>query len=299
MLSTENLKAFALAAELGSFSAAARQLGKAQSAVSTAIANLEIDAGVTLFDRSGHKPELTAEGRALLPFADGVLLGVREFGAKATSLSEGVEDKLVFAVEEGVNLNPVVDQFLEFSERFPHVALDILEPGLNDTADLLKSGRADLGLMIEREHYPVGFQFRGVGHSLIASFCHPDHPLAALDVVSFKELRQHRQLEMQSVNTPELRPKGAKKTALVWHVESPYLMVDMLLRGLGWAELPLHVASDHVAEGRLKRLNYSFQQSDMLEGVDVVWTEHNIMGTAGRWLRDQFLNLPQQVWRGD
>jgi DNA-binding transcriptional LysR family regulator len=299
MLSTENLKAFALAAELGSFSAAARRLGKAQSAVSTAIANLEIDAGVTLFDRSGHKPELTAEGRALLPFADGVLLGLREFGAKASSLGEGIEDRLVFAVEEGVNLTPVVDQLREFSTAFPQVVLEILEPGLNDTADLLKKGRADLGLMVERENYPVGFQFRGVGHGLIAPFCHPDHPLAALEIVSYTDLRQHRQLEMRSLSTPDVRPKGSQKSPLVWHVESPYLMVDMLLRGLGWAEVPLHITGPHVAAGRLIQLNYSFQQSDMLEGVDVVWTERNVMGTAGRWLRDRFLSLPQQVWRGD
>ena len=49
MPNIENFRAFVLAAELGSFSAAARQMGKAQSAVSTAIANLEIDADVQLF----------------------------------------------------------------------------------------------------------------------------------------------------------------------------------------------------------------------------------------------------------
>jgi hypothetical protein len=43
-LSLEQLQAFA-AAETGSFSAAARQLGKAQSVVSAAVANLEIDLG--------------------------------------------------------------------------------------------------------------------------------------------------------------------------------------------------------------------------------------------------------------
>ena len=64
--SPEALTAFAEAATLGSFSAAARKLGKSQSTVSTAIANLEIDLGITLFDRSTRKPALTEHGRVML-----------------------------------------------------------------------------------------------------------------------------------------------------------------------------------------------------------------------------------------
>ena len=65
MPNIENFRAFVLAAELGSFSAAARQMGKAQSAVSSAIANLEVDADVQLFDRSSRNPVLTEAGAAL------------------------------------------------------------------------------------------------------------------------------------------------------------------------------------------------------------------------------------------
>lgn len=57
--SPESLIAFVEAASLGSFSAAARKLGKSQSTVSTAIAHLEIDLGLTLFDREKRYPVLT------------------------------------------------------------------------------------------------------------------------------------------------------------------------------------------------------------------------------------------------
>ena len=66
-VSIEQLEAFAAAAEQGSFSAAGRSLGKAQSAISTQVANLEIDLGVELFDRSGRSPVLTEAGARLLP----------------------------------------------------------------------------------------------------------------------------------------------------------------------------------------------------------------------------------------
>ena len=60
MSSLDQLQAFVSAADHGSFSAAARQLGKAQSAVSTAVINLEIDTGVDLFDRSGLGEQIGA-----------------------------------------------------------------------------------------------------------------------------------------------------------------------------------------------------------------------------------------------
>ena len=65
-LSFEQLQAFLTTVETGSFSAAARKLGKAQSSISGLISNLEIDAGFEVFDRSKRTPPLTAEGLALL-----------------------------------------------------------------------------------------------------------------------------------------------------------------------------------------------------------------------------------------
>ena len=71
--SPDALVAFVLSAELGSFSAAARQLGKRQSTISEAIANLEIDLGVMLFDRQARLPTLSEAGANLLPLARRIL----------------------------------------------------------------------------------------------------------------------------------------------------------------------------------------------------------------------------------
>nr|WP_256717863.1 LysR family transcriptional regulator [Shewanella sp. UCD-KL12] len=67
------LEAFVLSVKHGSFSAAARKLGRAQSRVSTAIANLEIDLGFELFDRSAKLPVLTKLGEDMYIEAQAVL----------------------------------------------------------------------------------------------------------------------------------------------------------------------------------------------------------------------------------
>ena len=64
--SLEQLQAFVVTVETGSFSGAARRLGKSQSSISAAIANLEVDLGNKLFSRDSRKPKLTAEGLRLL-----------------------------------------------------------------------------------------------------------------------------------------------------------------------------------------------------------------------------------------
>lgn len=58
-MNLQQLETLLMVVNTGSFSAAARKLGKAQSAVSTAISDLEIDLDLQLFDRSGRYPVLT------------------------------------------------------------------------------------------------------------------------------------------------------------------------------------------------------------------------------------------------
>lgn len=297
-MSPDSLQAFVLAAELGSFSAAARRLNKAQSAVSTAIANLEIDTGLQLFDRSTRSPTLTPEGRALLPHANGILLGTREFMAKAGSMAEGTEDRLGVVVEQGINPAPLYATLDRFSTAFPTVSLEVFSTGPADTGSLLTGGQADLGLMIAQESYPVGFQFRGVGHSTIVSVCAPDHPLAACPNPRHADLRQHRQIVLRRHLRPSDTVTGAVKSPLVWHVESPDLIAALVMRGHGWAELPMASVSRHIAQGTLWRLACDFQQSDAHEGIDVVWTERRALGRAGQWFRDQLLSVPQGAWLG-
>jgi DNA-binding transcriptional LysR family regulator len=292
----EQLQAFVSAADYGSFSAAARQLGKAQSAVSTAVINLEIDTGVDLFDRSRRNPSLTEAGRVLLKYARSVLRSNSEFMAQATSVSEGVEAQLGIAIEQGVFVHSLLDLFNELALQFPLLDVEIFDPGPSDVAELVKSGRADIGIMTEQESYPQGFFFRGVGHSLQIPVCSPNHPLSTLERVSHADLRRYRQVVMQSRSMDSDNSARVKKSPKTWSSESPYLILDLVLSGLGWAELPWTVVAEKLESGELIRLSYGFQQTDNIHGVDVVWTERRALGVGGRWLMEKLLELDPDLW---
>src|SRR5690606_3815831 len=99
-ISPESLQAFALAANCGSLSAAARRLGKSQSTVSEAVARLELDLGVELFERGPRRLLLTEAGSNLLVHAEEVLAASDRLTRHAASLASGQEAKLTLALSD-------------------------------------------------------------------------------------------------------------------------------------------------------------------------------------------------------
>src|ERR1700679_4020103 len=75
-VSSDQLGPFIAAVEEGSFSAGARKLHRAQSAVSELVSNLEAQLGVALFDRSERYPKLTLAGVQLVADARSVVANV-------------------------------------------------------------------------------------------------------------------------------------------------------------------------------------------------------------------------------
>src|SRR3984957_5174564 len=98
-VSLDQLRTFIAAADEGSFSAAGRRLRRAQSVVSQTLANLEGQLGAKLFDRSGHLPVLTDQGRGMLADAGAVAGNVDLLKARAKSLAAALEPELRAAVD--------------------------------------------------------------------------------------------------------------------------------------------------------------------------------------------------------
>ncbi len=298
MPTLDQFHAFVTAVDEGSFSAAGRVLGKAQSAVSTAVNNLEIEAGVELFDRSRRSPTLTAAGEALLQHARSALRSSHEFVAHAMSLGEGGDTHLCVAIEQGIVFQPLLAMLEELSREFPYLEIELLEPGRNDVAALLRNGRADIGLMLQQEDYVQGVFFRGIGYSLLVPVCSRSHPLAKAEQVTNADLRSHRQLVTRSRSVQDTSHLREQKSSQLWYSESPYLIEHLVALGLGWAVLPHSVVRERLQRGDLVRMKYSFQQSDILQGVDVVWTEQRALGRTGQWLMGRLLNLKPEIWSG-
>ena len=289
--SLDQLLAFTHSAETGSFSGAARQLGKAQSAVSTAVANLELDLGVSLFDRSRREPTLTDEGRALLPQAQALLTQARLFEGHADSMAVGEEGKLTLAAEESLLGAELEDLLVKMEGQFPQLELELLNQARADILTLVAEGRADIGLLITNFTLPTGTLTRPLGEMTIIAATSPDHPLAIEhsenEIVSFEKLMQHRQLVLTS-------REGGLDTSTqisqkVWRIESQYALIELLQRNIGWGWVPKHMAKPWLNDGSLRILATGGSGSLRIP-VEMVLSASYREGTAGQWL---FKHLPQ------
>ncbi len=155
-LSPESLEAFVQAVSLGSFSAAARKLGKSQSTVSEAIARLEIDLGLELFDRSGRQPQLTEAGRTLLGRVEEVLGASDRLRRVAALLAGGSEPRVTLALSDTYHSARYEARLAELDERYPELEFECLIAEDQDVIAQVSRGRATLGLLAAQPHYPPG-----------------------------------------------------------------------------------------------------------------------------------------------
>ncbi len=278
----EQLRAFTLSVDQGSFSAAARQLGKAQSAVSTAISNLELDLGLTLFDRSRREPTLTEAGRTLLPQAQALLAQARLFEGHADAMSAGEEGRLSLAVEESLIGEALETLLVALEAEFPQLELELLTPARSDIINLIRQGRVDIGLMISTEAPPQDFRIRPLREMIMVAVASPTHPLAAFESLSFEQLMEHRQLVLTSREGDVLVTEQLSRK--IWKIESQYGLLELVKRSLGWAWAPQHMVAPMIAEGSLQQLRLGNDVVRYHRLVDLMISANYQEGKAGQWL---------------
>ncbi|MFK0166464.1 LysR family transcriptional regulator [Rhizobium sp. NPDC090279] len=285
-VSLEQLEAFVTAVETGSFSAAARHLRKAQSAVSLLVSTLEDDLGIKLFSRATRNPTLTAAGKRLLPEAR-LLLDRREhLIGVARSFEEHVETRLVVAIDELYPEPSTGALFAAFAECFPHVELELLFPPTKDVVGLVLDGKADLGVMWRQEDLPPMLGFHTIGWVPLILVCGRDHPLARFPV-TWEELKRHRQI-MVTKRSDGMETHRLRVAAEVWWVESHWVILQILQQGIGWALIPAHILENSPLTSSLATPVLQFDEGAHPVALELVWHKQRPAGPAAKWLREQF-----------
>ncbi len=141
----DQLNAFVISVEQGSFSGAARRIGKAQSRISTAISNLEADLGFDLFDRSARLPVLTLAGEQMYEEAKIVLAQCDRLQSRALTLTKGEEVSLTIAMDEATPTTVFEEFFERVAATFPLLKLTIISGSKDDIASQVNDLTADLG----------------------------------------------------------------------------------------------------------------------------------------------------------
>jgi DNA-binding transcriptional LysR family regulator len=154
------LKTFVAICETRSFTGAARQVGRTQSAVSLQIRRLESSLGRPLFRRIGNGVALTEHGELLVGFARDILGRASE--AMAAFGRGDVEGVIVLGLPEDYAPRILNSVLQSFAALYPEATVDLVIGPSRDLVARLADGSVDLAFITDTEGPPgsgsVAFQ---------------------------------------------------------------------------------------------------------------------------------------------
>ncbi|QXI16622.1 LysR family transcriptional regulator [Pseudomonas hamedanensis] len=282
---SDSIELFLAVIERGSFSAAARQLGKVPSAVSMGIANLEAELGYALFDRSHREPQPTAMAQSLVPHARLIAEQLKQLRVHAVELSLGLESKLSIGVVADIDRRRLLVAIKLIAERHPLLDIEVLTAPQDDVLAMLHSGRVSVCLAFAGLSVNVLEQFQFVGSERMIATLAADSPLLQGRDVFLEDLVQVRQIIVASRDLPisETRPLVAES---YWRTDSLETAMEMVEAGLGWGNFPLSVVQPWLEAGRLKRLSFRNIENGLVMPVHAVWLKSQPLQKGAQALVD-------------
>ncbi|MEO8667284.1 MAG: LysR family transcriptional regulator [Bauldia sp.] len=287
----DQLRILSAVAESGSFSAAARKLGRVQSAISQSIQALETALGTSLFERDGKVPKLNDAGRVILADARRLISGMETLKARAEGIANDIEPELTLAVDAIIPIDVLTRSLKGLSEAFPCLPVTLFTEGLGGAEQRLRDGVARLGLYV-----PIP----GSTDEMEAEFLMPiptvpvvaaGHPLAAVaGPLSRDRLEGEVQLVLTDRTPITNGLAGGILSRRTWRFADLTTRLAFLLAGFGWCNMPTHLVRRQIEEGQLKVLDIPGNPVREFP-IHVVYQRGRPPGKAGRWLIDEIRRL--------
>ena len=283
----DQLRIFIAVAEHGSFGGAAKAMGRAVSAVSYGIAQLEAGLALTLFEREGsRRPVLTAVGEGLLAEARGVADGVDALLAKARSLRAGQESSLTLVVDVMVPGEVTAHVLGEFRRMFPTCALTLRIEGLGAVAACVIEGGSDLAIGGPVIGYQPALERQAVGEVELIPVAAPSHPLAQPGIAP-GESRRHLQLVLTDRSPLTEGREFSALSPMTWRLGDLGAKHSLLKEGLGWGNMPRAMVAAELASGALVELDLP-EKPGAHNALNALWRRDTRLGPAASWLVDAF-----------
>lgn len=179
------LEVFLTVTKAGSITRAAKQLSLSQSAVSSALKDLESQFNFLLFDRVGKRLQLNEIGKQLRPRAESLMAQAQDLEQSLVSTSELNQLKIgaTLTVANFLAL-PMISDYLQRFDNAP-ISLEI-----DNTQEIVKqvlNFEIEMG-MIEGEAHDTQLSITRWRDDHLKLFCNPEHPLAFKKIITDEDL---------------------------------------------------------------------------------------------------------------
>lgn len=294
-LTLDQIRTFVAIADSGSFRSAAHKLSRVQSGVSATIANLEDTLGVKLFDRSGYKPALTAQGQVLLGNARDIILRVDVLRAQARGFAHGVETELAISVDTLFPMQEVARAISRLRHDYPAVAVRVWSEAMGGPLDALRNSRCALAVMVGEDFRDPRIKFEpliSISQVAVVASCHPlalrhaGHPMELMDVAD------HLQIVLTDPSDISPGRDFGVVSSRTCRVNSQDTKHNLILGGAGWGRLPYWLVKGGLEQGTLVRLNVSAMglNGEITSSAYVAHRRDEALGPAAQKLADLLIS---------
>jgi LysR family transcriptional regulator, glycine cleavage system transcriptional activator len=244
------LTAFEAAARLGSFRAAATELGITRSAVSHQVKLLEDRMGLTLFRRDARRAELTTAGQSYFPTIKDAFDQI-EAHTKAIKPST-VDNELTIQVYVTVALKWLIPRLHDFERRFPDVKVRLSTSYFDWDFD---ERNVDVGLVLARNKFPQHY-YAPLFQSMLVPVCSPKLLQGENALKTPADLKNHKLIDVYTAEEDwQIWLEGAgvtnTKSQNRLAVDSYILAQEAAIEGRGVAMTIGPFASEEIKLGRL------------------------------------------------
>jgi DNA-binding transcriptional LysR family regulator len=289
-ISLESLEVLDAIASKGSFAAAAASLFRVPSAITYTVRKLEQDLGVAIFNRSGHRAELTEAGAELLREGRYLLNAASELESHVKLVASGVETELTIAVSELFTLDALYKVIDEFYKQNFGTRLKVIREVYGGSWDALVSGRAAISVGAPGEGPHTGsYTTKAIGILEFQYAVAANHPLAKLkEPLQNIDIKQYRAISAAD-SSRNLEPitSGIITGQEVLSVPDMQAKLEAQIAGLGVGYLPKKMAEKHAETGALVIKTVTEPKPKITSYLD--W--HNKGGKAQQWLIEKLKQL--------
>ncbi len=268
----------------GGFSRAGEALGRSQSAVSYALAQLESQLPVPVLDHSGRRAALTDVGKTLLRRARAVVEELQTLESLAASLAAGWETEIRIAVDIIFPPALLYEALGAFGPQCRNTRIELVESVLSGTTEALLRREVELAIVGQ---VPPGFLGTRLMPIEFIAVANPAHALNTLGrPLGLSDLKGHRQIVVRDSGSKRRIDAGWLGAEERWTVSHLKTSIEMLKSGLGFAWVPREHIWAELEAGSLQPLRLSEGGTRSVE-LTLVYTDPDSAGPATRALASQ------------
>jgi DNA-binding transcriptional LysR family regulator len=293
----EQMRTLEAIVRTGSFSAAARDLHKAQSAVSYGVQQLELRLDVELFDRTGHRAVLTDAGHAILAEGRKLLEAADRIEDLARRIGDEWEPRLEIVIDGILPQYPIMRILKALADEGSPTQIQVKVEFLGGVEYRFEQENADIMLVKDyvARASDVSVPLADIESALV---CSPTHPLSSRRSVTNGDLHEYVELSIHDSSNANASPDptsfGGSRIFYLSDFETKRKALQM---GLGFGWLPLYLAEEPLREGVLVEVDYE-AGSRYSFAPQLVYRATRLPGRTARRFVELLTDTVEESWTG-